>query len=157
MLHKRITLCSPYVHNVVLGRTLILSDRHIMVFGPSESREGSIGAKITVRQGPSFLPSDTKRLLSINYGYILNNKRLKKQAEKQKIVICFFPPMPKTICLDSCSLFRCWHRLNKYLHIAPMYPFIRKSISVYSRVKCCSPPLITIMGWYVFVCCIEIH
>lgn len=32
MLHKRITLCSPCVHNMVLGRTLILSDRDIMVF-----------------------------------------------------------------------------------------------------------------------------
>lgn len=32
MLHKRITLCFPHVHNMVLGRTLILPDRDIMPF-----------------------------------------------------------------------------------------------------------------------------
>lgn len=44
------------------------------------------------RQGPSFLPSDTKRLLTTNCGCFLNNERQRKQAEKQKIVIfvCFF-------------------------------------------------------------------
>lgn len=42
------------------------------------------------RHGPTFLPSDTKRLLTTNCGCFLNKERLRKQAEKQKIVICFF-------------------------------------------------------------------
>lgn len=46
-----------------------------------------------------------------------------------------------TLCLDSCSLCRCWHRLNKYLCIALMYPFTSRSINIYLRVKCNGPPL----------------
>lgn len=51
-------------------------------------------------------------------------------------LFCFFSAALETICLDSCSTCRCWHRLNKYLHTALMYPSTSRSINIYSWVKC---------------------
>lgn len=86
---------------------------------------------VSERQGPRFLSADTERLLTNVCGCFLNSRCLRKQAAKQKIMI--ISAAQETICLDSCSTCRCWHCLNKYLHIALMYPF---SINIYSWVKC---------------------
>lgn len=160
------TLYSPCVHNVATGRTLIVPDRRIMVFGLWCLGEGSGGdggevlelrsqtdLDVFERQRPSFLSSDTKRLL-FDQGCSLNYERLRKTMTKnQKIVISAPNPLHRStawrsLCLDSCSLYRCWHRPNKYLCEAPVYPFY-KQINQYllsSQMRELSAASST--GWY---------
>lgn len=89
------TLYSPCVHNVATGRTLIVPDRRIMVFGLWCLGEGSGGdggevlelrsqtdLDVFERQRPSFLSSDTKRLL-FDRGCSLNYERLRKTMTKK--------------------------------------------------------------------------
>lgn len=95
MLHERMTLYSPCVHNVATGRTLIVPDRRIMVFGLSGRRQwcGRGGEALELRsqtdldvferQRPSSLSSDTKRLL-FDRGCSLNYERLRKTMTKTK-------------------------------------------------------------------------
>lgn len=147
MLHKRITLCSPYVHNVVLGRNLIPSDRDIMVWGLSGGGERGVGAKITVRpvcisetetQFPSYRHRKAfKHQLRLLF-WITNAWENKLQNRRLWSWLFFFPfsIAQETLCLDSRSTCRCWHCLGKYLHIALMYPFTSRSINIYSWVKC---------------------
>lgn len=116
-----------------------------MVWGLSGGGERA-GAKITVRPGcikgnETQFPFCSRHRKAFNrlWLFFWINKRLRKQAPKQIVILVFLSPPPAaqvTICLDSCSTCRCWHRLNKYLHIAFMYPFTSRSINIYSWVKC---------------------
>lgn len=121
-----------------------------MVWGFSGGRERDIGAKITarprlqpdlgIRETQTQFPSYRHRKAFKHQLWLLFNKEyLCKQAAKQNIAISaffLFSAAQETISFDSCSTCRCWHCLNKYLHIAHMYPFTSRSINIYSWVKC---------------------
>lgn len=137
MLHECITPYSPCVHNVALGRTLIVPDRHVMVFGLKGHGERNVWAKITNRprwiretetQFP-FLQTPKGFYPPIVAAFWIMNAWENKIKTRRLWSLFFFSPTAwSTLCLDSCSLCRCWHsahvsfykQINQYLLASQM-------------------------------------